>query len=123
MPPATRSHSNPSIFDKAIAGSSDYSDAIAELGRTGPTDAKSAYECLAIADIRSAADVFRPVYDDSGGDDGYVSLEVSPRRPPRALSGRRQIRGSPASVMTSLIPVRFNATPSRASTVPISSIE
>ncbi|MHB1963097.1 MAG: transaldolase [Acidimicrobiales bacterium] len=70
--------SNPSIFDAAIAGSSDYSDAIAELRRSGPTDAKSAYESLAIADIRGAADVFRPVYDESGGDDGYVSMEVSP---------------------------------------------
>ncbi|MDA8356909.1 MAG: bifunctional transaldolase/phosoglucose isomerase [Actinomycetota bacterium] len=70
--------SNPSIFDAAIAGSSDYSDAIAELRRSGPTDAKSAYESLAIADIRAAADIFRPVYDESGGDDGYVSMEVSP---------------------------------------------
>ena len=70
--------SNPSIFDAAIAGSSDYTDAIAELRRSGPTDAKSAYESLAIADIRGAADVFRSVYDESGGDDGYVSMEVSP---------------------------------------------
>ena len=70
--------SNPSIFDAAIAGSSDYSDAIAELRRSGPTDAKSAYEYLAIADIRAAADIFRPVYDESGGEDGYVSMEVSP---------------------------------------------
>jgi len=70
--------SNPSIFDAAIAGSSDYTDAIAELRRSGPTDAKSAYESLAIADIRGAADIFRPVYDESGGDDGYVSMEVSP---------------------------------------------
>jgi transaldolase/glucose-6-phosphate isomerase len=70
--------SNPSIFDAAIAGSSDYSDAIAELRRSGPTDAKSVYESLAIADIRAAADIFRPVYDESDGDDGYVSMEVSP---------------------------------------------
>jgi|GEM_PF-1881967 len=59
--------SNPSIFDAAIAGSSDYADAIAELRRSGPSDAKSAYESLAIADIRGAADVFRHVYDESGG--------------------------------------------------------
>ena len=70
--------SNPSIFDAAIAGSSDYTDAIAELRRSGPTDAKSVYESLAIADIRAAADIFRPVYDESGGVDGYVSMEVSP---------------------------------------------
>jgi len=70
--------SNPSIFDKAIAGSSDYAEAIAELRRSGPMDAKSAYESLAIADIRAAADIFRPVYDDTGGADGFVSMEVSP---------------------------------------------
>lgn len=70
--------SNPSIFDKAIAGSSDYTEGIDELRRSGPMDAKSAYESLAIADIRAAADIFRPVYDDSDGADGYVSMEVSP---------------------------------------------
>ena len=67
--------SNPSIFDKAIAGSS---EGIAELQSSGPMDAKSAYESLAIADIRAAADTLRPVYDDTGGADGYVSMEVSP---------------------------------------------
>jgi transaldolase/glucose-6-phosphate isomerase len=70
--------SNPSIFGKAIEGSTDYAGAIAGLRRSGPLDAKSAYESLAIADIRAAADIFRPVYDDSGGADGYVSMEVSP---------------------------------------------
>ena len=70
--------SNPSIFDAAIAGSSDYAEAIAELRSSGPMDAKSAYESLAIADIRAAADILRPVYDDSGGADGFVSMEVSP---------------------------------------------
>jgi transaldolase/glucose-6-phosphate isomerase len=70
--------SNPSIFAKAIAGSSDYAEAIAELRQSGPMDAKSAYESLAIADIRAAADVLRSVYDESGGADGYVSMEVSP---------------------------------------------
>ncbi|HEX5267201.1 MAG TPA: bifunctional transaldolase/phosoglucose isomerase [Acidimicrobiales bacterium] len=70
--------SNPSIFEAAIAGSSDYAEAIAELRSTGPRDAKSAYESLAISDIRAAADIFRPVYEDSGGSDGFVSMEVSP---------------------------------------------
>jgi len=69
--------SNPAIFEKAIAGSADYDRAIGLLaGRT--IDAKSAYECLAIADIRDAADLLRPVYDRTAGRDGYVSLEVSP---------------------------------------------
>jgi transaldolase/glucose-6-phosphate isomerase len=85
--------SNPSIFAKAIAGSSDYAEAIAELRQSGPMDAKSAYESLAIADIRAAADVLRSVYDESGGDDGYVSMPTTP--PPRSPrpngSGRRSI--------------------------------
>ena len=70
--------SNPSIFEKAIAGSADYSSAIAELRRSGPLDAKSAYEHLAIVDIQAAADILRAVFDESGGADGYVSMEVSP---------------------------------------------
>jgi transaldolase/glucose-6-phosphate isomerase len=70
--------SNPSIFEKAIVGSDDYSSAIAELRRSGPLDAKSAYEHLAIVDIQAAADILRTVFDESDGADGYVSMEVSP---------------------------------------------
>jgi transaldolase/glucose-6-phosphate isomerase len=68
--------SNPTIFEKAIAGSADY-DASLEQPRGHP-DAKALYERLALEDIRSAADVLRPVYDATDGRDGYVSLEVSP---------------------------------------------
>ncbi|MBM4261592.1 MAG: bifunctional transaldolase/phosoglucose isomerase [Deltaproteobacteria bacterium] len=72
--------SNPTIFEKAIAGSTDYDDALRELlARNGKTDVEQLYEPLAIEDIQMAADVLRPVFDQSGGDDGYVSLEVSPR--------------------------------------------
>jgi len=70
--------SNPTIFEHAIAGSDDYSGQIAELRAAGVTDPKAIYEHLAIADIQAAAHVLRPVYDESGGRDGYVSLEVSP---------------------------------------------
>jgi transaldolase / glucose-6-phosphate isomerase len=70
--------SNPAIFEKAIAGSSDYTSALAAQMAAGVTDPKQAYEALAIADIRDAADVLRPVYDRTGGRDGYVSLEVAP---------------------------------------------
>jgi transaldolase/glucose-6-phosphate isomerase len=69
--------SNPAIFEKAITGSSDYSDALAEL-RGGNVDAKSTYEQLAIRDIRDAADLLAPLYRASKRRDGYVSLEVSP---------------------------------------------
>ena len=71
--------SNPSIFEKAIGGSNDYDSAIADqLDRNRRTTASELYESLAIEDIRMAADELRPVYDETGGGDGYVSLEVSP---------------------------------------------
>jgi transaldolase/glucose-6-phosphate isomerase len=69
--------SNPAIFEKAIAGSNDYDEATLELVQEGTT-AKQLYEALAIADIQMAADVLRPVYDTSEGQDGFVSMEVSP---------------------------------------------
>jgi len=68
--------SNPSIFEKAIAGSNLYDETLASLGAV---DAQSAFESLAISDIQSAADILMTVYESSGGNDGYVSLEVSPR--------------------------------------------
>ena len=68
--------SNPTIFEKAITGSSDYDAAIATLlGR--PT--AEVYDALSIADIRAACDLFLPLYRQSNRGDGYVSLEVSPR--------------------------------------------
>ncbi len=70
--------SNPSIFEKAIAGSTDYLDALQELERRQDLEPMALYEALAIRDIRDAADLLRPVYDATGRADGYVSLEVSP---------------------------------------------
>jgi transaldolase len=71
--------SNPAIFEKAIDGSADYATAIQEISDRHPgLDAKAIYERLAIKDIQDAADVLRPVYDRTGSQDGYVSLEVSP---------------------------------------------
>ena len=69
--------SNPSIFEKAIAGSADYDEDLNRLVRDGKLVAEI-YEDLAMSDIRSAADILRPVYEKSGGADGYVSLEVNP---------------------------------------------
>src|SRR5215212_2186298 len=69
--------SNPAIFEKAILGSSDYDDQIAELAADG-LDAHGIYEEIAIADVRLACDVLRGVWDESGGADGFVSLEVEP---------------------------------------------
>ncbi len=71
--------SNPTIFEKAIAGSSDYDAAIRRrMSEESHADARSLYETLAIEDVQMAADVLRPVYDRSQGADGFVSLEVSP---------------------------------------------
>jgi transaldolase/glucose-6-phosphate isomerase len=70
--------SNPAIFEKAILGSSDYDDDMAAAAREG-LSAREVYRRLAVKDVQLAADVLRPVYDESGGVDGYVSLEVAPR--------------------------------------------
>src|SRR2546423_3540050 len=70
--------SNPSIFEKAISGSTDYADLLKSLHTRNDLDAKARYEILAIRDIQDATDLLRPVYQSSKRRDGYVSLEVSP---------------------------------------------
>ena len=71
--------SNPTIFEKAIAHGSDYDETIkAALSDDPKVETGKIYERLAFEDIRAAADVLRPVYDETAGGDGYVSLEVSP---------------------------------------------
>ena len=69
--------SNPTIFEKAIAGSADYDDDIRRLAAEG-RGAEEIFEALAVADVRAACDAFRAVYERTGGADGLVSLEVSP---------------------------------------------
>jgi transaldolase/glucose-6-phosphate isomerase len=70
--------SNPSIFEKAIGDSDEYADAIKRFEAESDRSIAAIYEHLAIADIRAAADVLRPVYDQTKGRDGYISLECSP---------------------------------------------
>jgi transaldolase / glucose-6-phosphate isomerase len=70
--------SNPSIFEKAIAGSTDYTDFLNSLKGRTDLDAKARYELLAIRDIQDASDLLRPVYASANRNDGFVSLEVSP---------------------------------------------
>jgi transaldolase / glucose-6-phosphate isomerase len=70
--------SNPSIFEKAITASTDYTTTLEELASQN-LDPKSIYERLAIRDIQDAADVLRSVYEQTKRRDGYVSLEVSPQ--------------------------------------------
>jgi transaldolase/glucose-6-phosphate isomerase len=70
--------SNPSIFEKAIAGSADYDQSLNALETEGDCDVMALYERLAIEDIRRAADTLRAIYEATERRDGYVSLEVSP---------------------------------------------
>ncbi|WP_417369162.1 transaldolase [Gelidibacter japonicus] len=69
--------SNPSIFEKAISGSADYDDDIANLSKNEDNNSAIFFD-MAIADIQRAADIFKPVFDKTEGKDGFVSLEVSP---------------------------------------------
>jgi transaldolase / glucose-6-phosphate isomerase len=69
---------NPAIFEKAILGSPDYDEGLAELAREG-LEARQIYRRLAIDDVQMTADVLRPVWEETGGGDGFVSLEVAPR--------------------------------------------
>src|SRR3982075_2571781 len=70
--------SNPSIFEKAIGSSDEYDGAIGQALKRGDRPVSELFEHLAIEDIQHAADVLRPVYDQLKGEDGFVSLEVSP---------------------------------------------
>ncbi|HEX8229323.1 MAG TPA: bifunctional transaldolase/phosoglucose isomerase [Chloroflexia bacterium] len=68
---------NPTIFEKAISGSTDYDTAIDDLVRQGKS-ATDIYKILIIEDISNAADILRPVYDRTDALDGYISIEVAP---------------------------------------------
>jgi transaldolase/glucose-6-phosphate isomerase len=79
--------SNPTIFEKAVSGSTDYDEAMVRLVKEKATPSEMLWG-LMVEDIQAAADVFRPVYDKTKGKDGYVSIEVSPTV---AASTRRTI--------------------------------
>ncbi len=68
--------SNPTIFEKAMTGSDAYDEQFASLVGSGPVD--DAFWTMAVDDVSAACGVLRPVYDESGGGDGFVSLEVAP---------------------------------------------
>lgn len=90
--------SNPSIFEKAIAGSHDYDDAIRALALEGK-NVEQIYAALTVEDIQRTADLLRPVYDRLGGSDGFVSLEVSPylaRDTVKTIADARRLWGAVA---------------------------
>jgi transaldolase/glucose-6-phosphate isomerase len=70
--------SNPAIFEKAMVGSTDYDQVFSAFESRADADVAAIYDHLAIGDIRAAADLLRPIFDATGGRDGFVSLEVSP---------------------------------------------
>src|SRR5919202_1626465 len=69
--------SNPTIFEKAITGSTDYDEQLRQLVQSGKSVGEI-YEELVVKDIGDAADILKPVYDKTDGIDGYISLEVNP---------------------------------------------
>jgi transaldolase len=72
--------SNPSIFEKSIDSGTDYDAELAELLARNPrAEVREIYDTIAITDVRSAADALRPRYDESGGADGFVSIEPPPQ--------------------------------------------
>src|SRR5579885_481838 len=68
---------NPTIFEKSISSGQAYDEQMKQLIREGKST-NEIYEALVIQDIRTVADLLRPIYDRTNGQDGYVSLEVSP---------------------------------------------
>ncbi|MGH9640138.1 MAG: transaldolase, partial [Bryobacteraceae bacterium] len=78
--------SNPSIFEKAIDDSTQYDEALRALFAQNPSmEPRAVYDTLSIEDVRHATDVLRPAYEESGGADGFVSIE-----PPPQLTGDSQ---------------------------------
>ena len=69
--------SNPTIFAKAISGSSDYDEQFRALAHAG-ANVTDAYWSMVVDDIQAALALLRPLYDDSGGGDGFVSVELAP---------------------------------------------
>jgi transaldolase len=74
----TGATSNPTIFAKAISGSDRYDDQLHALVASGVDDPQELFFQLALDDVRRAADLLRPSYDESGGRDGFVSFECTP---------------------------------------------
>ena len=74
----TGATSNPTIFAKAITGSDLYDDQLRELAADGESDSQQLFFALALDDVREAARLLRPAFDESGGGDGFISFECTP---------------------------------------------
>src|SRR5262249_3624612 len=83
--------SNPTIFAEAVVNSNDYDRTLQTLVAQGKS-VREIYEALVIEDIRRAADLLRPIYDESDGNDGFISLEASPTLAYDTLSTLDEVR-------------------------------
>ena len=102
--------SNPSIFNNAIAKTKDYDAALTSLAWAG-WDAQKIFWQLAIEDIRAACDLFQPLYEETNGGDGYVSIEVSPDIADDTDATVAQVEQLWARVHRSNLMVKIPATP------------
>ena len=102
--------SNPAIFEKAIGGSDDYDEQLAQLV-AAQASTQQIYEKLAITDIQTACDIFAPLYDESEGGDGYVSLEVSPNLARDTAGTIREARALFSAVDRPNLMIKVPATP------------
>jgi transaldolase len=101
--------SNPTIFDQAIGGSTDYDADLHRLAREGKSAAEI-FDALAIDDIKNAADVLAPVFERTGGADGFVSIEVSPKLANETQATIREARRLWSSVNRPNLMVKIPAT-------------
>ena len=102
--------SNPTIFQEAIKGSDTYDEDIRRLGAEGLSP-EEMFEAIAVDDIAAACDVLRPVFDESGMTDGFVSLEVSPRLAHDTEGTVEEARRLVASVDRPNLMIKVPATP------------
>jgi transaldolase len=102
--------SNPTIFEQAIGGSTDYDADLHRLSREGKT-AGEIFDALAIDDIKNAADVLAPVFERTGGADGFVSIEVSPKLANDTQATIREARRLWSTVNRPNLMVKIPATP------------
>jgi len=102
--------SNPSIFQNALATSPDYANDLARL-KASEADAERRYEALVIPDIQDACDLLLPTYEVSGGNDGYVSLEVAPRWAHSATRTLKEAKRLSAAVNRRNLLIKVPGTP------------
>ncbi|MDR1979798.1 MAG: transaldolase [Synergistaceae bacterium] len=101
---------NPAIFEQAIAGTTDYDEEIRRLAEEGKSAAE-VYERLTLREVGTAADALRPVYDRTGGLDGYVSLEVNPLLAADAASTVSEARRLFSALSRPNVMIKIPATP------------